>query len=162
KRHYERQFVETQAQAQALVALWLAQEYDHAQFWAQPDGRFQVWGLWAEPYITTPPGTTMPRGKPIEYYTGYDPKTYQPYTTQAPDWIGRLKLDLARYCHADPPPASARPRLERFRLFSVPTRQYLRRRAWRYFRRLGKVHPERYVSAVSEALALYEDGDVSD
>jgi hypothetical protein len=50
---------------------------------------------------------------------------------------------------------------ERFRLFSVPTRHYLRRRAWRYFRRLGKSHPERYVAAICDALVLYEDADVA-
>jgi len=33
-------------------------------------------------------------------------------------------------------------------LFSVPTRHYLRRRAWRYFRKLGKKEPDRYVPAV--------------
>jgi hypothetical protein len=51
---------------------------------------------------------------------------------------------------------------ERFRLFSVHTRNYLRRRAWRYFRRLGKQHPDRYVPAVAAALKLYEDADVAD
>jgi hypothetical protein len=52
-------------------------------------------------------------------------------------------------------------KMEGRRLFSVPTRHYLRRRAWRYFRRLGKEHPERYVSAIVEALVLYEDADVA-
>ncbi|MFO0825794.1 MAG: hypothetical protein U0792_22190 [Gemmataceae bacterium] len=47
-------------------------------------------------------------------------------------------------------------------LFSVPTRQYLRRRAWRYFRKLGKNHPERYIPAVCTALKLYTDADVPD
>ncbi|MCE9561857.1 MAG: hypothetical protein K8U57_07365 [Planctomycetes bacterium] len=47
-------------------------------------------------------------------------------------------------------------------LFSVPTRQYLRRRAWRYFRKLGKNKPERYISAVCTALKLYTDADVPD
>jgi len=50
---------------------------------------------------------------------------------------------------------------ERFRLFSVPTRHYMRRRAWRYFRRMGKTQPERYVAAISEALILYQDADVA-
>jgi hypothetical protein len=53
-------------------------------------------------------------------------------------------------------------KLKRFRLFSVATRNYLRRRAWRYFRKLGKAHPDRYVAAVSRALALYRDEDVVD
>jgi hypothetical protein len=47
-------------------------------------------------------------------------------------------------------------------LFSVPTRNYLRRRAWRYFRKLGRNHPDRYVSAVCTALKLYTDADVPD
>jgi hypothetical protein len=47
-------------------------------------------------------------------------------------------------------------------LFSVPTRQYLRRRAWRYFRKLGKKEPDRYIPAVCTALKLYTDADVPD
>jgi hypothetical protein len=47
-------------------------------------------------------------------------------------------------------------------LFSVKTRNYLRRRAWRYFRRLGRKTPDRYVSAVCSALKLYTDADVPD
>lgn len=53
-------------------------------------------------------------------------------------------------------------RLKRLRLYSVATRNYLRRRAWRYFRKLGKTHPERYIPAVSEILALYVDEDAGD
>ncbi len=56
----------------------------------------------------------------------------------------------------------AQDRLENFRLFSVHTRNYLRRRAWRYFRKLGKEHPQQYVKAVTAALKLYEDTDVDD
>jgi hypothetical protein len=47
-------------------------------------------------------------------------------------------------------------------LFSVPTRNYLRRRAWRYFRRLGRKQPDRYVPAICAALKLYTDADVPD
>jgi hypothetical protein len=50
----------------------------------------------------------------------------------------------------------------RFRLFSVHTRNYLRRRVWRYFRWLGKRHADRYVPAVAAALKLYTDEDVGD
>jgi hypothetical protein len=49
-----------------------------------------------------------------------------------------------------------------WRLFSGPTRQYLRRRAWRYFRNLSKSDPQRYVSAIAAALVRYEDSDVTD
>ncbi|MCB9857907.1 MAG: hypothetical protein H6818_19665 [Phycisphaerales bacterium] len=45
------------------------------------------------------------------------------------------------------------------RLFTYRTRYYLRRRAWRYFRRLGYMHPERYVPAIAQALRCYTDDD---
>ncbi|MEO2089868.1 MAG: hypothetical protein ABGY75_10280 [Gemmataceae bacterium] len=48
------------------------------------------------------------------------------------------------------------------RLFSGKTRTYLRRRAWRYFRTLGRQFPQRYVSAVSTALKQYTDEDTAD
>ncbi len=51
---------------------------------------------------------------------------------------------------------------DRCRLFSTVTRRYLRRRAWRYFRKLGRAHPERYVAAVREALIQYRDDDAAD
>src|SRR4029079_8312038 len=47
---------------------------------------------------------------------------------------------------SSPPITDAyRERLEkRFILFSLPTRRYLRRRAWRYFRNLGRADGDRY------------------
>lgn len=48
------------------------------------------------------------------------------------------------------------------KLFSLPTRQYLRRRAWRYFRVVGKQSPDRYRDAIIEALVRYTDGDMPD
>ncbi len=53
-----------------------------------------------------------------------------------------------------------REKLGRFRLFSLPTRRYLRRRAWRYFRLLGRRDPYRYVLAAANFLARYRDADV--
>jgi hypothetical protein len=41
--------------------------------------------------------------------------------------------------------------------FSVRTRRYLQRRAWRYFRRLGFRDPARYGKAIRAALRLYSD-----
>lgn len=46
-------------------------------------------------------------------------------------------------------------------LFSYHTRRYLRRRAWRYFRRLAHRRPDDYVTAICRALPLYRDADVS-
>src|SRR5262245_16226471 len=66
------------------------------------------------------------------------------------------------------PPGTAMPRrvpvwgnVETLRLFSVRTRAYLRRRAWRYFRNLGKRDPQRYLRAVAPLLKKYADEDVS-
>lgn len=42
-------------------------------------------------------------------------------------------------------------------IFSHKTRHHLRRRAWRYFRRMGFQDKPRYVLAVAKALAQYED-----
>ncbi len=60
-----------------------------------------------------------------------------------------------------PIPDNYRQRLEkRFVLFSLPTRRYLRRRAWRYFRLLGKTDPQRFRAAALAYLKRYTDGDV--
>lgn len=48
------------------------------------------------------------------------------------------------------------------KLFSIRTRKYLRLRAWRYFRNLGKQHPDRYVPAAVHALMQYQDTDTPD
>ncbi|MBL8809063.1 MAG: hypothetical protein JNM43_02700 [Planctomycetaceae bacterium] len=50
----------------------------------------------------------------------------------------------------------------KLRLFSVPTRRYLTRRSWRYFRQLGAKDPARYVEAVTRALLNYTDADTPD
>lgn len=45
-------------------------------------------------------------------------------------------------------------------IFSTPTAHYLRRRAWRYFRRLGFGDPAVYLSSIVRALVRYTDDDV--
>ncbi|CAA9433883.1 MAG: hypothetical protein AVDCRST_MAG64-3686 [uncultured Phycisphaerae bacterium] len=47
------------------------------------------------------------------------------------------------------------------RLFSYHTRYYLRRRAWRYFRRAGFGRPTAYVPAVAGFLARYHDAHLA-
>lgn len=47
----------------------------------------------------------------------------------------------------------------RLRLFSLPTRRYLRRRVWRYFRLIGKTDPVRYLGGTSLFLIRYTDQD---
>lgn len=61
--------------------------------------------------------------------------------------------------HADKLPAAtlAWYRKGSGKLFSHVTRHYLRRRAWRYFRRMGFQRPEQYASAIARALIAYPD-----
>jgi hypothetical protein len=47
------------------------------------------------------------------------------------------------------------------RLFKYRTRYYLRRRVWRFFRRLKFQQPQFYITAVTEMLRLYRDADLS-
>jgi hypothetical protein len=46
-------------------------------------------------------------------------------------------------------------------IFSLPTRRYLRRRAWRYFRRLGYADPRRYAGAIRQTLTVYTDAHLA-
>jgi len=46
------------------------------------------------------------------------------------------------------------------KLFKYRTRYYLRRRAWRYFRRLGYRDPAAFVATLANALTLFEDSDL--
>lgn len=74
--------------------------------------------------------------------------TREPYLAVARDVVPKLK----------PPPRVGEPAWPIHRLFSYHTRHYLRRRAWRYFRRMGYQHPERYPRALAGMLRLYVDG----
>jgi hypothetical protein len=56
----------------------------------------------------------------------------------------------------------ARKEPEKYRLFSLKTRNYLRRRAWRYFRLLGKADPARYRALMADLLPRYTDEDFRD
>jgi hypothetical protein len=49
---------------------------------------------------------------------------------------------------------------KRFILFSMATRRYLRRRAWRYFRKLGQSNSERYIQAAVAFLPRYTDAQL--
>ena len=74
-------------------------------------------------YLATPNNTLLP---PIKRKT-VDPRTGRTIEVPAP-----------RYYRVDPS----------MRIFSYRTRRYLRRRAWRYFRRLGFQKPAEYVPAI--------------
>lgn len=163
RRHTTWATVGDEATAEALVTQWKGEGAEDARYhaWGGPvRGRvFGVYGRWTEEQIVIPRGTAMPRGADVRIY---DPQQPGGMGT-APDWVVRTKW------HGGSIPASPedlpeghRKVLDRLRLFSVHTRHYLRRRAWRYFRRLGKERPERYVPAAAAALRLYTDEDVAD
>jgi hypothetical protein len=161
RRHnFMRQTVTGQRAAQKLADTWRSQGCEGANIWPRKNNEFVVSAAWSESFFASPAVTTMPRGKLVEYVVGWDLLTVQPKKVQAPDWVGKLKLPAEAFRNAALPPEKLRGKLERFRLFSLATRRYLQRRAWRYFRRLGKTHPERYVTAITEALVLYQDEDV--
>jgi hypothetical protein len=100
---------------------------------------FTVYGSRQEEVIA-PPNNVMPRPR---------------------QWKGRNPRTGDRITRIVTIPDYQRERLEkRFILFSIPTRRYLRRRAWRYFRKLGKTDSERYRPAAVAYLKRYTDSDV--
>ncbi len=155
KRHrHEQRTMATSQEAEELRRTWEDVGYTQVHSWG-----VSVSGFRPHEVVISPRGTTMPRGRMV------DDRRWHPSGKQlVPDWAVRLKLDwMGEFDRADIRQVpSVLEKLKRFRLFSVATRKYLRRRAWRYFRYLGKGHPGRYVAAASGALALYRDEDVSD
>jgi hypothetical protein len=141
--------------AEAAVARWknegatYSNVFDHG-------GQFRVYAVLRGEFIHAERGRTMPRDKT---FTHGNPGTGKPL--QFSDLETRLGLRTWPHDLSALPPR-LRSWLEGLRLFTVHTRNYLRRRTWRYFRRLGKQQPERYVPALVEALKLYTDDDTAD
>jgi len=162
--HGESQACKTEAEANALAVAWRDMGFLSAGVWPGGRNSFHVWGYWAEPTVVTPHDTSMPRGTLKETYdpASLNRTTWTYATFSVPDWVFALRLDPVAFRNGGEIPPSKRPELLRRRLFSTATRAYLRRRAWRYFRTLGRRHPERYVAAVSSALVRYHDEDASD
>lgn len=155
--HYESRYVGTEAEARAIAAAWQSQGLENVNFWSWTVARGQrsrVYGTWSETAVVTPPGTTIPRGKS----TFRDPRTGRP----VPDNLTRRGFEFHKARSGGTVPARVRRQIDRMRLFSVATRHYLRRRAWRYFRRLGRADAGRYLKGVSLALARYVDQDAPD
>ncbi len=120
-----------QAAAQAAARAWEADGFSFASISNWSGGQFFAYASRQEVAVVTPRKTTMPR--PPE-----------------PQWKKNQPID-----------ESYRQRLEkRFVLFSTATRRYLRRRAWRYFRLLGKRDPARYLRAAASFLMRYADAHV--
>lgn len=97
---------------------------------------WQTRDSWTEETIFIPSQTEMPRRyNPFHYV---HPETGEPMAAKTPEKHARIQL------------------------FSIRTRKYLRRRAWRYFRTLGKLDPSKYIQAMLSALTLYTDEDCRD
>jgi hypothetical protein len=125
----KRETFPSQAAAEAAVRAWEAEGYGYSSINNWSRG-FYTYAYKREPVVVVPGNTVMPR--PPEQ-----------------NWKKNQPID-----------DGYRQRLERrYVLFSLPTRRYLRRRAWRYFRLLGKRDPARYVRAAAEFLTRYTDAD---
>ncbi|WP_406699161.1 hypothetical protein V5E97_09810 [Singulisphaera sp. Ch08] len=160
--HFESEEVSDESAANALAASWRDRGFESVSVWRNWRQRYQVSGRWTAPCLVSPRGTTMPRGALKETYDPYswNAKLGRYQTFSVPDWVFALKLDPRQFRQGGSFPEARRKDLAHYRLFSVVTRHYLRRRAWRYFRRLGRNTPERYIPAVKEALLQYRDVDV--
>jgi hypothetical protein len=142
--------VESQQAAQERVRQWQAQgfnAYSFANYIRGDDGRhvtqgFRVYRSWTAEVLTD--ASDPPMWRPYLWRQGF--RQQRPTPTPGPY----------------PVEETFQAYLEGSVLFSLPTRHYLRRRSWRFFRKLGKFQPERYVAAVTAALKLYEDRDVAD
>ena len=150
--------VATEGEVDEMAALWNSLGYRSVSTWTTSSG-YYVSGRRPDEVIRHQARTTMPRGRMVEVWR-WNPSR----KALIPDWASLLGLDwegqLEKADIGELP--AVLEKLRAFRLFGVATRSYLRRRAWRYFRKLGKDHPDRYVAAASEALALYRDEDVAD
>ena len=159
-RHQSRE-VATEAEARELERSWRDQGYRHVHPLTR--GQHGASGWRTDEVIIQPRMTTMPRGRMVRVRLR-DGSTGEVREVQRPDWASWLGLDwegqLKKADIRELP--SILKALRKFRLFSLATRNYLRRRAWRYFRVLGQAHPERYAAAASEALSLYRDEDLAD
>lgn len=159
----EFQILPNEQAANELATAWRAQGFIAVGLWRNLVARYEVWGHRREAVVVSPRQTAMPRGTLKETYDPYswDAKLRRYKTFSVPDWVYALKLNPRSFRKGEPFPEERRKDLANRRLFSIATRVYLRRRAWRYFRRLGRTAPARYVPGVKEALLLYRDGDMA-
>ena len=126
---YKHQTFPTRTDAEQQVRRWEADGYLHGQ--VNVAGRqFYAYAWKQEEVVVMPGNTRMPR----------PPDRDQKKNQSIPDFL-RQRFE------------------KRFLLFSLPTRRYLRRRAWRYFRTIGKSNPERYLRAAVGFLSSYRDSD---
>ncbi len=128
---WKRETFTSRAAAEAAIRQWETEGFHNG--FVNTYGRNQAYAFASktEDADVMPRGNVMPRPH----------KSQQKRAERVDDWQ-REKLE------------------RRFLLFSLPTRRYLRRRAWRYFRKLGRANPYRYVLAAAGFLVRYHDADV--
>ncbi len=120
-----------EAAAQAAIGRWADDGFLNANI-NRWSGNIYAYASKSEEVVMMPGNTVMPR----------PPKAQWKRNESLPDYV--------------------RERYEkRFRLFSIPTRRYLRRRAWRYFRTIGKTDRSRYLQAALAFLPRYTDADTA-
>jgi hypothetical protein len=130
RNRYKHDSFATQAEADAAGRQWEAEGFRKVNSWTN-SGRITVFYSKSEEVVIVPGNTVMPRPPEREWRKNLTIN----------DWV-RKRME------------------KKFLLFSLPTRRYLRRRAWRYFRTLGKTDPARYIRAAVDFLTRYTDADV--
>ena len=123
-------YFDTQAEAEAAVRTWEADGFRDARVNSWRGNISAHASKYAE-VVIAPGGTTMPRPE----------EKRQKRVEQLNEWHRQY---LERKCT----------------LFTPATRRYLRRRAWRYFRQMGKADSARYIKSAGKFLPRYRDADV--
>ncbi|HEX3148851.1 MAG TPA: hypothetical protein VHR66_12290 [Gemmataceae bacterium] len=127
---FKHESLQSRSSAEVVANSWLAEGFTNVNI-NEHRGTFYATASKQEPVIVMPGNTKMPR----------------PAQAQ---WKKNWPID-----------DGTRQRYERRHLlFSLPTRRYLRRRAWRYFRNIGKSDPARYVKAAVAFLPRFTDADI--
>ena len=152
---WENRQVEKKEDADALVAKWKKEGAQHTHIFDH-GGEYRVTAVLSGEFIRSQFGSTMPREKTFTLRNPTTGKQLHFGDLQTRFGLESWPSDLGLA------PPRLRIRLERLRLFSVHTRNYLRRRTWRYFRLLGTQQPERYVAGLAGAVKLYTDEDTAD
>lgn len=128
-RRYRHESFSSMAAAEAAAKAWLAEGYEGSSV-NNWSGRFYATATKYEDVVVVPGNTVMPRPRERDRARDQNINEYM-----------RQRFE------------------KRHLLFSLPTRRYLRRRAWRYFRKLGTTDPIRYLGAAVEYLCRYKDID---
>ena len=146
KLRFESRRVANPAEANALLEEWKPRGFrTRVVYQARSGGIVHVTGTWPDEVIVQPRDTAMPP----DLAAGE-----QGWNKEA-----RRMMWGKKPLNQDP---SSPGQFDHKRLFSVATRGYLRRRAWRYLRSLGRQNPSRYIAAAGAALLLYRDDDAGD